>query len=368
MWDVSADFLAQLRTPHDVTVAADVYYAGILVQQGLAVESGNVSVDEGSNVRRSAQITISDPSLDPAGVIDLLAPFGTEIVLRRGVMFGNGDVENIPLGVFRIDEARRSSWYSGVEIQASDRSNVVQEARFIKPWNTNAGVEIRTEIESLIRDVLPNIEFYDLTDDDSPTTAGVWEDRWVAIEKLSASLGAELIFDNLGRAVLRPVATAADEPVWTVDAGSQGVMLDVRTGISRAEVYNAVVATGDPQDGSPPVVGYAYVNSGPLLWGGPFGKKPRFFSSQFISTVNQATTAARSILARSTGFSRTIEPTSIVNPALDVGDTITIVLPDGRSYNHVIRSLSIPLAAEDTMEIGTRVVDEGTFALEGTLD
>jgi len=369
MWDASDRFLEALRGPHEVTTRVDVFFGGALIEQDLKVENGSVTVDEGSQVRRTANLTIADPALDPAGVIDLLAPFGTEILVRRGITFGEGDEELIPLGVFRVDEAGRGGVYEGVQVQASDRSNAVAEARFLKPWNTPAGKEIRVEIEDLVRDVFPSVEFYDLTEDESPTTAGTWErDRWEAIDRLATAIGAELVFDPLGRAILRPVPTAADVPVWTVDAGARGVMLDVSTGISRAEVYNAVATIGESTEGQPAINGYAYVTSGPLAWGGPFGKKPRFFTSQYITTVDQAAKAAQSILARSTGFSRTVNPTSIVNPALDAGDTLSIVLPDGLVYEHVIRSLTIPLGVAEALPITTRVVGEGIVALEGTLD
>jgi len=369
MYDVSDRFLEALRVSHEVVTRIDVFYAGALVYEDLPVEEGSVTVDEGSQVRRSCNLTVADPSLNPSSIIDLLAPFGTEFLVRRGIKFMEGDEETIPLGVFRIDEAHQDGWYNGVAITGSDRAGGLADARFLAGWNTPGGIEIRTEIENIVRDVYPGIEFYDLTDDDSPTQPAVWErDRMEAIETLAKSLGAEFIFDQLGRAVLRPVTTSLNETAdWTVDCGDRGVMLDVSTGISRADVYNAVGAFGDQQDGSPPVQGFAFVTSGPLAWGGPFGKKPRFFSSQFITTSGQAQKAAQAILVRSTGFNRTVNPTSIVNPALDAGDTLQIILPDDTEYWHVVKSLTIPLRAADTLPIVTRELDENIIDMEGDL-
>jgi hypothetical protein len=369
MWEVSERFLEGLRVSHEVITHIDVFYNGALVYQDLPVEEGSVTVDEGSQVRRTANLTVSDPNLDPSSIIDMLAPFGTEFMVRRGIKFPEGDEESIPLGVFRIDEASRSSWFDGVSIVGSDRSGGLADARFLAGWNTPGGIEIRDEIENLVRDVYPNIEFYDLTDDDSPTQSAIWDrDRNEAIEKLASALGAEFIFDPLGRAILRPVTvTLSDEPDWTIDCGDRGVMIDVSTGISRSEVYNAVAAFGEQQDGSPPVTGYAFVTSGPLRWGGTFGKKPRFFTSQFITSSGQAQKAAKSILVRSTGFNRSIQPTSIVNPALDAGDTLQIVLPNNLEYWHVLRSMTIPLRAADDLPIVTRELDENVIDMEGDL-
>jgi hypothetical protein len=369
MYEVSERFLEALRVSHEVSTRIDVFYNGALVYEDLPVEEGSVTVDEGSQVRRNANLTVADPNLDPSSIIDLLAPFGTEFMVRRGIRYQEGDEETIPLGVFRVDEASRSSWFDGVHIVGSDRAGGLVDARFLAGWNTPGGIEIRDEIYNLVHDVYPNIEFYDLTDDDSPTQPAVWDrERMEAIEKLSAALGAEFIFDPLGRAILRPVTTElADEADWTVNCGDYGVMLDVATGISRSEVYNAVAAFGEQQDGSPPVQGFAFVTNGPLAWGGPFGKKPRFFTSQFITTSGQAQKAAKGILVRSTGFNRSVQPTTIVNPALDAGDTLQIILPDDSEYWHVLRSMTIPLRAADNLPITTRELDENVIDMEGTL-
>jgi len=368
MFDVSDRFLNALRYSHEVVTRIDVFYGGVLLYQNLPVEEGTVTIDEGSQVRRTASLNVADPNLDPSSIIDLLAPFGTEFMVRRGIKYPEGDEESIPLGVFRIDEASRQGWTSGVSISGSDRSGGLVDARFVAGWNTPGGIEIRVEIENMVRDVYPNIEFYDETNDDTLTQPAVWErDRMEAIETLAKAIGAEFVFDGLGRAVLRPVRTTADQVVWSVDAGPNGVMLDVTTGVSRAEVYNAVAAVGEPQDGTPPVAGYAFVMSGPLMWGGPFGKKTRFFSSSLLTTSEQAQKAAKAILVRSTGFNRAIQPTSIVNPALDAGDVIEIVLPDGSVYTHAIRSIPIPLRAAETAQIVTRELDENVIDMEGSL-
>lgn len=356
MWAVSDEFLAALRGAHTVKTTVDVFYAGILIQSGLSVEDGSVDVDESSNTRRTAQLTISDPSLDPAGIIDLLAPFGTELLIQRGIVFPDGNEELVPLGVFRVEEASRSGWYDGVQVHAVDRAGAVQDARFVKPWNTAAGTLIVDEITSMVTDAFPGVEIYDLTGSDTLTTAAVWDrDRWEAIDALAKSIGAECYFDNLGRFIIDDVATLTSEPVWSIDAGPTGVMLDVATGISRSEVFNAVAVTGEPTDGTPPAFGAAYVTTGDLAWGGPFGKKPRFYSSPFVTNSDQATAAAQAILARSTGLARTVAPQSVVNPALDVGDTVTIVLPDGSVYYYLTSTLTIPLKAEDAMPITTRI-------------
>jgi hypothetical protein len=357
VWIVSEDFLGALRGSHTVKSTVDVFFAGTLVMSGLAIQDGSVTVDESSAVRRTATITVSDPDLDPAGIIDMLAPFGTELLIQRGIVFPDGNEELVPLGVFRIEEASRSGWYEGVQLTCVDRSAALQDARFIKPWNTPAGKSIIQEITDLVMDAFPLVEIYDNTASEATTTAATWDrDRTEAIDTLAKSIGADCYFDGLGRFIIDYVPTLTGDAVWTVDAGPRGVMIDVSTGISRAQVYNAVAATGESADGTtPPVFGAATITSGDLAYGGPFGKKPRFYSSPFITTAAQAYSAASAILARSAGLARTVAPQSIVNPALETGDTLEIILPDGSTYNYLATSFQIPLQAADSMKITTRI-------------
>lgn len=370
MWPVSDRFLEALRGPHDAVAYADVYYANTLVMAGLPVEDGSVSIDEGSDVRRTARVTVADPSLAPADIIDMLSPFGTEIRLRRGIAFPDAE-ELVPLGVFRIDSAEQSTYDGGVDLELSDRTAYLQDARFLGPWSTPAGVRIVDEIATLVLDALPDVEIYDLTDSDDETVAAVWErDRWEAITTLATSVGAEVIFDPEGRAVIRPTPNDTSDPVWTIDAGPNGVMLDVATGLSREGVYNAVVALGEATtENTSPIVGRAVVTLGPLAYGGPFGKVPRFFTSSFLTSPTQATNAALRILVRSVGFARRVDPSSIVNPALDAGDAVLIAAPVGPAVTHIVRQLEIPLGVTGEMPVGTRVpAVEADITLEGSYD
>src|SRR5690606_15104227 len=90
----------------------------------------------------------------------------------------------------------------------------------------------------------------------------------------------------------------------------------------------------------------------PTYWHGRYGKVPRFYSSPFIATEEQAANAAREMLKRQLGFPYSVEFTSVPNPALKPFDPIRVILKDNSRELHVMQSVTIPLVA-DGVQTGT---------------
>lgn len=355
-WPVSDRFLSALRLSHDVVTTVDVYRDGVLLREGLPITGGTVTVDEGSKVRRTVSLTVGETGLDPAEATDLLAPFGTELHVRTGVRMTEGDVEDVPVGVFRIETAKRSGWLGALTVSGGDRSTAVQAARFLTPENTAAGAYVVDEIARLIHGALPDVEVFDLTNSQARTVAAAWDrDRWDAVCALADSIGAEVFFDPQGRALIRPVPTTTEgTAVWEVDANTDtAALLDLQTGLSSEGVYNAVVAEGETQTGAPAVLAVAYLTTGPLAWRPGFAV-PRFFSSRFLQTVEQCATAASALLVRSSAFSQEVSPVSLPNPALEAGDLIGVTDPDGNRTQRLVAKFDLPLGP-GAMPISTRV-------------
>lgn len=279
--------------------------------------------------------------------------------------------EYVPLGYFRIetveqDDAPRSP----IRITGRDRMAAIIEARMLEPVTFAAGTEFGDIFETLVLEVYPGAV---LVIDDEVTgstlrePATVEEDRYGFLRDLAQSRGRIMYFDREGRFV---VTTAPDvaTPVWTVNEGPDGVLVNLRRQLSRSGVYNAVVARGTEADeagGDPP--GYAAVwddnpNSATYFFG-LFGKVPRFYASPFIQTDAQAASAAASILSQTTGLPYTLDISAIPNPALEPLDAITVAFertePEGCPGEadeeiHVIDSLTIPLSVDGAMMLNTR--------------
>lgn len=103
MYPVSDRFLKAIVEPHNPVTEVILFRADGLVET-LEHVGGTVQVDRGSAARRTCSVTIADTSLIPRTAADKLSVYGARLRISRGIDYGNGTVELVPLGVFRIDE------------------------------------------------------------------------------------------------------------------------------------------------------------------------------------------------------------------------------------------------------------------------
>lgn len=359
MYPVSSAFLAALRTSHNAVVQVDAYRAGVLIASDLPVADGAVAVDGSSDVRRQLDLTIADPSLAPTATDTTgpLTPYGTELYVRRGIRFPDGTTEWVPLGYFRVQSVNVPLRSDVVKVSGVDRSRQIADARFLAPQSSVTANNVPTEIARLITAARPGTVVNNLSGSTAPTPVLLWDtDRWPAITDLAASIGCEVFFDVAGQAVIRPIPAITDAVRWYVDVGPQGVLVEGERQISREATYNVVVAGAERVDNLPPLAATVQDNdpTSPTYVGGAFGSVPYFYTNNGITTVGQATTAAQGLLDRVRGLTRTVSLSAVPNPALDAGDVIQVVYPDGTFERHVVDSLTIPLGPDASMPIGTR--------------
>ena len=90
---------------------------------------------------------------------------------------------------------------------------------------------------------------------------------------------------------------------------------------------------------------------------GPFGEVPRFYTSSLVTTEAQATAAGEAILRRATGLVEGVSWTSLVDPAVDVGDIVAVVNPAVRVNRvMVLDSVTVPLGPAEAMSAVARTV------------
>jgi hypothetical protein len=368
-WDKSPDWDEARRSGYEPIARAEVWLDHEW-RETLEITGGTITVDESNKVRRSLQLPTSDVHLDPRLATDLLAPFGTEIRMYSGMRY-SGTEELLPVGVFSIESTRRSGWYDELELTCVDRGGVLSEARFLQPWNTFAGTSVVEEIAAMVLAVLPDAEIYDLTGSDAVTRAAAWgRDRWEAIDNLAKGIGAEVFFDQDGRCVIRDVPTVAaleefGQQSADVHANRENSdLLGVSHSMSRADVYNAVVASSDQDI---PVSAIAYQAAGPLRYRPGF-QKPRFFSTPVVTTWNGIAKAATSLLATSIAFSQQIGFETIPDASLDVGSLVSLVEPDEAKSRRILSQFTLPLGSGG-MSVQTRIDADVALLAEGeTLD
>lgn len=353
MYTVSRAFLAAIRTGHTVLTRVEVWRGGSLLEPDLAYLSGSVAMDGTTGGVRSV-LSLTCPG--SAAMWDLLAPVGTEMRAFRGVRFIDGTTEMVPLGVFVIDSQTMSFGVDGsIGLTCPDRFARVQRARFPAPTTTNGGA-VAEAIRLAVAAVA--VASTNTATSHAQTRKQIWDrDRDQAITALVKAAGAELFFDRAGLIVARDVPVLTMSPVWSINAGESGVMVGAGRGRDRARTYNVVIALPESTDGAVPFAPQIAADNDPAsatFVGGLFGYVPTFYSSPLLTTAAQALAAAKTILAKSTGLAAQLSLSAAVNPALDPGDVVSVILPGGAVEIHLIDTVSIPLDVGTAQQITTR--------------
>lgn len=362
---MTASFADALRSSHGLALQATAYPPGG-DPVDLDISDGSVTIDRTADNRRSATITLSDPTLYPTRPTDPVAPYGTEVILYRGIRYAASQ-DLVKLGVFRLQDAERAQpLTTGLPVTLWDRSKGVQDARFPYPRRFAAQTAIEL-VELLISEVYPSINFFVTTTADLTTTVPkhvVAQDRWGEVMRLIKAHGCEAFFNADGNFVIQDIPDPGTAtPVWTVDAGPDGVMVSVNDKVTRDGAPNIVIASGASKDGtSDPVTsqyphGYDTDPSSPTYYLGAYGKVTRYYSNPHIRTQTAANKVADAQLADHLGASRTVSFGAVPNPALEAGDAVQITRPDGTGEIHIIDALEIPLSPSGVMTGETRTAD-----------
>lgn len=363
MRNVSDAFLDAVRGSHQMVARARVietFQTGLTpTGTEIPIFSGDVVLDGSADIRGTLDITTDGTDMWPRRPTDLLAPYGNEVFVERGIRDVSGQTVMVSLGYFRIYAPEQSEIPHGeIRLSCKDRMSGILEARLFAPQQFTAGITLGEIFETLVTEVYPDavIEWDDNTDTATLARSVVAEeDRYAFLHDLATSAGKVMFFDHRGILVVK---NAPDEtsPVFTVDGGMHGVLVSMRRQVSREGVFNAVVAYGEGAD-TTDAVRAVQVDSNPkspTYFYGRFGKVPRYYSSPFITTVTQAKSAARALLVRSLGLPYNVDFSAVPNPALEPLDPVRINIPDSGSEVHIIDSLTIPLSSQDTLTARTR--------------
>ncbi|MFC3504798.1 DUF5047 domain-containing protein [Micromonospora krabiensis] len=366
MRPVSDRFLDAVRGSHQAAFSARVVAPG---QTGvnptgtdILINGGDVRLDgdAADGVRSTLDLTTPGKGMWPGRATDLLAPYGNEVFVRRGIQYAIGQTEWVSLGYHRIDDIDQPDAPDGpIQIAGRDRMAGIVDGRLDRvrsfPPLTTRGAMLAT----LVTEIYPwaTIEWDDPFVRDAAIGRQIItenDDRYKVCDELVKSVGKIWWWDHRGVLVVRtpPAATA---PSWEVNHGQGGVLVSMARRLTREGAYNAVVATGEGADTATPVRAMAVDASpqSPTFWNGPFGKVPRFYSSPFITTYNQAWDAASNMLAKSLGLPYSVDFTAVPNAALEPYDTVRVRYP-GRSELHVVRQLTVPLTVQAGMPASTR--------------
>lgn len=329
----------------------------------IPVLSGDIAYDATADIWSNMSLETAGfdeddlSSMFPRFADDLLAPYGNEIFLRRGIDSGSG-ISWVPMGYYRIDDTEQRETSEGpIRLTGPDRMAGIADARLIRPRQYSSTQTVAQVVSDLVLEVYPEAVI-SWDDDTDQQQVGrdiiVEEDRRAPLHELAESYGKVLYWDSEG--ILRfEDAPDPDEIVWDIAAGKNGVLVSSSRTVSREGMYNGVVFRGEGATGAPvtAVMVDVGVNS-PTRWGGRFGRKPRFHSSPLVKTAVQAQSAAESVLRRSIGMTYSVDFGTIPNPALRPREAVRIAQRDGNREKHLVETLRVPLTAEGLMTGTTR--------------
>jgi len=312
------------------------------------MDSGEVTVDGRSPIRRKLSATI---------IADIDAPecdtFQTEIRADYGISVQGQEPFWIPVGTFVVTDAQETG-PGKIDIKGEDRWQRIMNARFLQPVSTS-GLHTAAIID-LIHSADGRIECVDYTGSAATHRTSVHErDRDKAILELAKTIGADVFMNVYGNAEIRIPKTLQDAPVLSITGRDGGTLIGAQRATKQGNTYNAAVVEGENAAGDVSVRAIRKVTStsSKLLFGGAFAQKPRFFRSTMITTFAQADQAAKTLLAKATGISKTVSIDAFPLAMLEAGDPVLIEVEEGRMEKHIVDAFNIPLSL-GKMTLSTR--------------
>lgn len=363
-----------LRLSHRAAIVVEVLAGGSVIDSLTADASGNngrlitgsVTLDGRAASRGRADLTIVDDGtfgLVPDSVEALLAPYGNELRISRGLITAAGTTQTTPLVVVRIDSCKVDDTSEGLTIALAglDRSGAVIDAKFEAPFEVAAGTNVEDAIIDTLQPAVPGYVEYVFPGSAFTTPllrANEGEDRWKFAQDIATASGLDLFFNADGNVQLQPVTEG--DPVVTIAEGIDGVLLNASRDWKREGSCNRVIVTGENTGGAAPVRGVATDDNplSPTYYFGAFGKVPTFVQSQFVATTEQALAAANVILRRQLGTTQQVAFGTLFDPALIPGAAVDItrVRAGIVSETHVLDTVAIPLTVDAPLTATTRAV------------
>lgn len=356
MYPVSDRFLARLAESHRVATQVQLFLTNGAVVE-LEHTGGSVTVDRSQAIRRTCTVTVADPSLIPRSPTDQLASYGARLRITRGIDYGDGTQELVPLGVFRLDSVDGDVSEGPVTLQGKGLEAVVADDKFTAPYRATGTVV--GAVTALIQRSIPAADVISLVTD-QPIGSRVFDveaDPWAGAQEIAAAAGAEVYANADGVFVIAALPSLlTTPPVWAIEAVEGGVYISGNRAMTSDNVFNGVLARGENTSENVPPVSYLAVDDdpgSPTYWGGPFGRRPKFVSSSAYTTLSACAQAANAELAKAKAPNASGDISSLPNPALEPGDVLRVTHEDGTRELHQAAAFTVPLSEGGDFPIST---------------
>lgn len=312
----------------DVIVDGERVLADIPLDRCQLKSNGNARI----RTQGTATLSYSDEigrSVVPTDMTSWLTPYATYLNVSYRVSLGEFS-EKILRGTMKVVgvsdpkqtrvrfQDRLISVGSKVNLNVADAFAVTDRERFMVPQSPSSLTSVWAELG-----VVSGLPLLRNVDDAAiPRTVTYRESRLEALFALAAVLEGVPYVNPAGQLTLQPNEWGDETEPLTI--GEDGTITAVSPdNLSDEGIYNQVVVRSHDATTQALVLGHAEVESGPLRYGGPFGRVPYFFSSEFITDEATAQSVAESMLpkvSRLPAAQYTIQ--CLPDPRREVGDVV----------------------------------------------
>lgn len=362
-----------LTRSHAVNVKVASYRSGALLADYVPVLSGTITYDDTANLRRRLELTVPledpsrqmvwDPGDDPAHPLNF---YGQRLNVWLGLSIPSGGTEWFNHGwylitTWEIDETERT-----VSVSAVDLSQLIDDDRHYTTEVPGKGFTYEEEFQRLLDGTMPMVVDGGLSAR-RVNSATVWDrDRRKNLNDLCTAWPSRWYVDDSGNAHVSAAyeQITADTPLDVVlDWGGDGIVTGRSRSGERERLYNAVIVTGKQAEDGSEIQPYGGAEirdvSSPIRIQGPFGKKPKFYQSDLLTTSAQCVATAKTMLVDASRVSRSEPITVVPDYALELGD-VAQVRTHGRYFTGRVQSIELPLTADGgqmTVTLSTIPVD-----------
>jgi hypothetical protein len=371
-------YLARLFGSHDYRIEVELLTLNETPAGSLVLLDGQINLQSGEQVRRTASVTVSDPAgmLDTTGVTTLddeaIGPNRLIRLTHRlhvpATRVGNTDVAAFTVSVPCFIGPPATMSRTGAEVSIELQEKTALALRGTSAYTAAKGTNARSAIRDILAKKTGEFRFnlgsgtrrlsrayaVGLTDDASP---------WLVASQIASSeLGMQLIYSCDGYATLRPrpgtsaltipylTDVAATSTDFTAVSNFVQVTGKKTTTTTKTAAGSTVTTTTQPQ-------ATAQITSGPLSPAALARKGisrllPKVITDDAYTTTAQAKWKADLELAGSDQLEAA--PTFACVPVfhLDSDDIVTVLGADGSMAVRLERA-SIPLGTSGDMSIGT---------------
>lgn len=324
----------------------------------LAWNTGSVSSSKSTGVRYSANLSL--PPAQGQDTYGLVSTPGAIFRIRHGINFGAGSVELVDCGVFEAASGGVRIAGGDISLSLVDLWQRVDRCKFLAPYSAPDGPR-GSLIATAVSNAVPGVTIVQSADGGNHEEGtNLWDERTSFIADMAKDGSLDVGFDASSAFRIRsePILDPATS-VWTFRTGlDAGNIESAERQRPFNQLYNTVIV--QPLDSTQAFDEQSVQISDPThpLHPSKVGVVPFFYKSPTAVTEADALQVAVTTLRRVSGTTETVNIDGISNPALEVGDVVTIAHPStdtdpGFAAVHIIDSFQMDLKTGG-MSLATR--------------